>query len=158
MWCSVENHRKYTSISKTRLCAHACVDTCILTRASHFFVFFACIVVQILAVYGALVRIIATTQACTFAALPKTPLLSIVTYEILTRAGPKNHPKKVPKKAFRRARISDCYIQLHFVKSTKFLFVVTTRDSGEAKWWMCTTQISDFLYTITFVQKTREFC
>ena len=40
MWCSFENHRKYTSISKTRLCAHACVDTCILTRALHFLFFF----------------------------------------------------------------------------------------------------------------------
>ena len=98
--------------------------------------------VQILTACGALVRIPVNTQARTFATLQKKPLLSIVTYEILTRAGPKNHPKKVPKKAFRRARISDCYIQLHFVKSTKFLFVVTTRDSGEAKQWMCTSQIS----------------
>ena len=60
-----------------------------------FLFFFSCIVVQILAVCGALVRIIATTQACTFATLQKTPLLSIVTYEILTRAGPKNHPKNL---------------------------------------------------------------
>ena len=64
--------------------------------------------VQILTACGALVGIPVNTQARTFATLQKKPLLSIVTYEILTRAGPKNHPNKVPKKAFRRAWISDC--------------------------------------------------
>ncbi len=103
-------------------------------------------------------RIAIATQAHTFVTLQKKCLRSTILYDIHTRAAPKNLPKKVLKKAFRRAWISDCYIQLHFVKSTKFSLLVTRQDSGEAKWWMCTTQISDFLYTITLVQKTRKFC
>ena len=83
---------------------------------------------------GALERILIHTQDFTFATLQTKPLLSTKTYEILTPAGPENHPKRVPKKAFRRAWISDCYIQVHFVKTTKVLLVGTARDSGEAKW------------------------
>ena len=92
-----------------------------------------------------------------FCDVAKKLLLGTILYDSHTRAAPKNHPKKVPKKAFRRARISDCYIQLHFVKSTKFLFVVTTRDSGEAKWRMCTTQISDWFRELHLFKKSRKF-
>ena len=82
-----------------------------------------------LTAFGALVQILIHTQDFTV-----KPLLSTKTYEILTPAGPENHPKRVPKKAFRRAWISDCYIQVHFVKTATVLLVGTARDSGEAKW------------------------
>ena len=57
--------------------------------------------------------------AHTFATLQKVPLPTTSVLDILIQAGPKNHEKKVSKKAFRRAWISDCHIQLHFVKSAK---------------------------------------
>ena len=110
-------------ISVFQIFADCFQATEILTKICFFLTFFrflARILIQILTTCGALVRILRATQAHTFATMQKKALLSTILYDIHTRAAPKNHPKKVLKKAFRRAWISDCYIELHFVKSTKF--------------------------------------
>ena len=54
-----------------------------------------------------------------FCDVAKKSLPSTIVYDILTRAAPKNLPKKVLKKAFRRAWISDCDIELHLFKKSR---------------------------------------
>ena len=48
----------------------------------------------------------------------KRPVRATHIWDPYTR-GSKKAPKKVPKKSFRRAWISDCYIHLHFAKTKK---------------------------------------
>ena len=75
-----------------------------LTASSVIFRFFAFVASVLFRILNSLWHSCANPYAHTrshFCDVAKKTLLSTKTYEILTSAGPDNHPKRVPKKAFR---------------------------------------------------------